>query len=128
MYASLKRFPHCCLIIDIIIWRSISMRAGPTFLQFDWSRAGLSMDLQVFVYSHTKASFKFLSRQGRYMGQLFMWLQIFFFKPRRENLTGLLYCLDLVCQGPLIIEIVVSSPQAIRPTTLSFHLSVNMCF
>ena len=24
-----------------------------------------------------------------------MWLEIFYFKPRRENLTGLLFCLDL---------------------------------
>ena len=54
------------MIYFIIIWRSISMRAGPAFLQFDWSKAGLSMDLPVFVYSHTKTSFKFLSRQGRY--------------------------------------------------------------
>ena len=42
------------------------MRAGPTFLQFNGSKAGLSMDLPVFVYSYTKTSFKFLSRQGRY--------------------------------------------------------------
>ena len=42
------------------------MRAGPAFLQFVWSKAGLSMDLPVFVYSHTKTSFKFLSRQRRY--------------------------------------------------------------
>ena len=35
------------------------MRAGPAFLQFDWSKAGLSMDLPVFVYSHTKTGFKF---------------------------------------------------------------------
>ena len=42
------------------------MRAGPALLQFDESKAGLSMDLPVLVYSHTKTSFKFLSRQGRY--------------------------------------------------------------
>ena len=42
------------------------MRVGPAFLQFDWSKAGLSMDLPVFVYSHTKTSFKFLSRQRKY--------------------------------------------------------------
>ena len=64
------------------------MRAGPVFLQFDWSRAGLSMDLPVLVYSHTKTSFKFLLRQGRYGAGGH-------FKPRRENLTGLLFCLDL---------------------------------
>ena len=42
------------------------MRAGPALLQFDGSKAGLSMDLPVLVYSHTKTSFKFLSRQGKY--------------------------------------------------------------
>ena len=42
------------------------MRAGPAFLQFDLSKAGLSMDLPVFVYSHTKTSFRFLSRQRKY--------------------------------------------------------------
>ena len=35
------------------------MRAGLALLQFDWSKAGLSMDLPVFVYSHTKTGFKF---------------------------------------------------------------------
>ena len=49
----------------LIEWRSISMRAGPAFLQFDWLKAGLSMDLPVFVYSNTKTSFKFLSRQRK---------------------------------------------------------------
>ena len=42
------------------------MRAGPAFLQFDWSKASLSMDLPVFVYSHMKTSFIFLSRQRKY--------------------------------------------------------------
>ena len=46
------------------------MRAGPALLQFDGSKAGLSMDLLVLVYSHTKTSFKFLSRQGRYRAAL----------------------------------------------------------
>ena len=50
----------------VIRWHSISMRAGPAFLQFDWSKAGLSMDLPVFVYSHTKTSFRLLSRQRKY--------------------------------------------------------------
>ena len=50
-----------------IRWRSIGMRAGPAFLQFDWSKAGLSMDLPVFVYSYTKTGFKFFQdTQGRY--------------------------------------------------------------
>ena len=72
------------------------MRAGPAVLQFDWSKAGLSMDLPVFVYSHTKTGFKFF--QDRDVGSFFMCLElcleIFDFKPRRENLTGLLFCLD----------------------------------
>ena len=41
------------------------MRAGSASLQFDWSKAGLSMDLPVLVYSHTKNSLNFLSRQER---------------------------------------------------------------
>ena len=46
------------------------MRAGPAFLQFDWSKAGLSMDLPVFVYSHTKTGFKFFQdREDK--GELF---------------------------------------------------------
>ena len=57
-----------------------------------------------------------------------MWQQIFYVKPRRENLTGLLFCLDLSLSRftdhrdrnlhSLSLEV--------RPTTLSFHLSVNM--
>ena len=61
-YAYLYRYT----ISEIIRWRSISVRAGPAFLQFDWSKAGLSMDLPVFVYSHTKTSFRFLSIQRKY--------------------------------------------------------------
>ena len=102
------------------------MRAGPAFLQFDWSKGSLSMDLPVFVYSHMKTSFRFLSRQRKYR-KLFMWLQIFYFKQGKGNLTGLLFCLDFVCQGLLITKIVicihyliVSSPHAVRPATLSF--------
>ena len=56
-----------------------------------------------------------------------MWLQNFYFKQRRGNFTGLLFCLDFVCQGLLITKIVicihyliVSSPHAVRSTTLSF--------
>ena len=79
--------------IYVIRWSSISMRAGPAFLQFDWSKAGLSMDLPVFVYSHTKTGFKFFQYRED-IGSFFMCLEIFDFKPRRENLTGLLFCLD----------------------------------
>ena len=107
------------------------MRAGPAFLQFNGSKASLSMDLPVFVYSYTKTSFKFLSRQRRYRAA-FMWLQIFYFKPRRKNLTGLFFCLDLSLPRSTdhrdrnLHYLIVSSPYEVRPTTLSFHLSVNM--
>ena len=81
------------VIIMIIRCRPISMRAGLALLQFDWSKAGLSMDLPVFVYSHTKTGFKFFQYRED-IGSFFMCLEIFDFKPRRENLTGLLFCLD----------------------------------
>ena len=45
------------------------MRAGLAFLQFDWLKAGLSMDLPVFVCSHTKTSY---SRQGRYRAAFYV--------------------------------------------------------
>ena len=48
------------------------MRTGPAFLKFDWSKVGLGMDLPVFVYSHTKTSFKFLSRQGRFLAAFYV--------------------------------------------------------
>ena len=37
------------------MWRSISMRAGSASLQFDGWKAGLSIDLPVFVHSRTKS-------------------------------------------------------------------------
>ena len=62
-----------------------------------------------------------------------MWLQIFYFKPLRENLTGLLFCLDLSLSRStdhpdrnLHHYLIVSSLHAVRLTTLSFHLSVHM--
>ena len=58
------------LVPAIIRCRSISMRARSAFLQFDWSKAGLSMDLPVFVYSHTKTGFKFFQDREDYR-QLF---------------------------------------------------------
>ena len=61
------------------------MRAGPAFFQFVWSKAGLSIDLPVLNF--------FQDRED--IGQLFMWLAFYLFKPRKENLTGLLFCLDL---------------------------------
>ena len=68
-----------------IIWRSISMRAGPAFLQFDWSKAGLSMDLPVFVYSHTMTIFKFLSRQGRYRAAFYVVADLLLQTTQREQ-------------------------------------------
>ena len=67
-----------------ITWRSISMRAGPAFLQFDWSKAGLSMDLPVFVYSHAKTGFKFLSRQGRYRAAFYVVKDLLLLTTQRE--------------------------------------------
>ena len=50
-----------------------------------------------------------------------------------QGFCFVLFCCCYACQGLLIIKIIiciyyliVSSPQAVRPTTLSFHLSVNM--
>ena len=129
--------PKSRLIRGIIRWRSISMRAGPAFLQFDWSKASLSMDVPVFVYSHTKAASDFFQDREN-IGKLFMWLQIFYFKQRRWNLTGLLFCPDLVCQGLLITKsviciryLIVSSPHAVRRTTFVFcmsHECKHVCF
>ena len=87
-----------CSLSSVAVSSSVnSMRAGPAFLQFDWSKSGLSMDLPVFVYSHTKTGFKFFQDREE-KGSLFMCLElcleIFDFKPRRENLTGLLFCPD----------------------------------
>ena len=73
----------------------ISMRAGPAVSRFDWSKDFLSMDLPVFVYSHTKTSLNFLSRQERCLGQLLMWLQIYQLQTAQKNIIGLLFCLDL---------------------------------
>ena len=63
-------------------------------MRFDWSKAGLSMDLPVFGYSHMKTSLNFLSRQERCLGQLFMWLRIYQLQTTQKNLIGLLFCLD----------------------------------
>ena len=78
-----------------------------------------------YIHIRRPASDFFQDREN--IGKLFMWLQIFYFKQRRGNLTGLLFCLDFICQGLLITKIVicihyliVSSPHAARPTTLSF--------
>ena len=72
------------MIYDVIRWCSISMRAGPAFLQFDWSKAGLSMDLPVFVYSHTKTSFRFLSRQRKYREAFYVVADLLLQATQRE--------------------------------------------
>ena len=70
------------------------MTAGLAFLQIDWSKAGLSMDLKVFVYSHTKIGFNFFQDRED-IASYFMWLEIFLLQTtNRENLTGLLFCPD----------------------------------
>ena len=104
------------------------MRAGPTLLQFDGSKAGLSMDLPVLVYSHTKTSFKFLSIQGRYRAAFYVVTDLLRQTTQRENLTGLLFCLDLSLSRSTDHRDrnLHSLSLEVRPTTLSFHLSVNM--
>ena len=116
----------------IIIWRSISMRAGPASLQFDWSKAGLSMDLPVFVYLHTKTSLKFLSRQGRHRAAFYVVKGLLTLNHAARILLGSCFVWTYICQSLLIIEIVicihyliVSSPHAVRPTS-PLRLSKNM--
>ena len=75
----------------VIRWRSISMRAGPAFLQFAWSKAILSMNLPVFVYSHTKTSFKFLSRQGKYRAAFYVVTDLLIQTTQREPYRALVF-------------------------------------
>ena len=60
------------------------MRAGQALLQCDGSKAGLSMDLPVFVYSNTKTIFKFLSRQGRYRAAFYVVTDLLIQTTQRE--------------------------------------------
>ena len=60
------------------------MRAESAFLQFDGLKADLSMDLPVFVYSHTKTNFKFLSRQGRYRAAFYVVIDLLLHTTQRE--------------------------------------------
>ena len=73
----------------IIMWRSISMRAGPASLQFDWLKAGLSMDLPVFLYSHTKTSLSFLSRHGRCRAAFYVVTDLLTSNHRERTLQNL---------------------------------------
>ena len=115
------------IIYLIIIWRSISMRAGDRLSCNLIGRKPVLVWIcqSSYIPIRRPASNFFQDRED--IGKLFMWLQIFYFKQHSENLTGLLFCLDLVCQSLLITEIVIcihyfigSSPRKVRPTTLSF--------
>ena len=107
-------------------WRSISMRAGLAFLQFDWSKAGLSMDLPVFVYSYTKTSFKLLSRQGKYGEAFYVVTDLLVEATQREPYRALVLCRPSLSKSAdhrdhnLHSLSHRSSPHAVRPATLSF--------
>ena len=66
------------------------MRARLAFLQFDWLKAGLSMDLPVFVYSHTKTSFRFLSRQRKYREAFYVVTDLLLQATQREPYRALI--------------------------------------
>ena len=65
------------------------MRAELAFLQFDGLKADLSTDLRVFLYSHTKTSFKFLSRQGRYRAAFYVVTDLLLHTTQREPYRAL---------------------------------------
>ena len=77
------------LVKSFIGWRSINMRAGPAFLQFDWSKASLSMDLPVFVCSYTKTRFRFLSRQRKYREAFYVVTDLLLQATQREPYRAL---------------------------------------
>ena len=77
------------MITRIIRWCSISMRAGLAFLQFDWSKANLSMDFQVFVYSYTKTSFRCFSRQRKYREAFYVVTDLLLQATQREPYRAL---------------------------------------
>ena len=76
-------------IFVIIRWHSISMRAGPAFFQFDWSKASLSIDLPVFIYSHTKTSFRFPSRPRKYREAFYVVTDLLLQEMQREPYRAL---------------------------------------
>ena len=81
------------IIMNIIKWHSISMGARPAVLRFDWSKAGLSMDLPVFIYSHMKTGLKisFKCETNTVIFKRFV-----NFKPPRYSLVlfWFVFCLD----------------------------------
>ena len=77
------------LVRIVLYGPAISKRAGPVFLQFDWSKDGLSMDLPVFVYSHTKTSFRFLLRQRKYREAFYVVTDLLLQATQREPYRAL---------------------------------------
>ena len=65
------------------------MRVEPAFLQFDGLKADVGMDLPVFIYSHTKTSSKFLSRQGRYRVAFYVVTDLLLHTTQREPYRAL---------------------------------------
>ena len=114
------------MLKPVIRWHLISMRAGPAFLQFDWSKASLSMDLPVFVYSHTKTSFRFLSRQRKYREAFYVVTDLLLQATQREPYRALVLSRLRLSRSTdhqdrnLYHYLIVSSPHAVRPATLSF--------
>ena len=53
-------------------------------MQFNWSKDSLSMDLLVFINSHTKTSFQILSRQGRRRAAFYVVTDILLQTTQRE--------------------------------------------
>ena len=58
-------------------------------MQCDWSKAGLSMDLPVFVYSHTKTSIRFLSRERKYREAFYVVTDLLLQATQREPYRAL---------------------------------------
>ena len=100
------------------------MRVGPALLQFDQSKAGLS--IRIFQSLHIPIR-RLASRQRRYRAAFYV-VTDFYFKPHRENLTGLLLCVDLSLSRSTDHRDrnLHSLSLEVRHTTLSLHLSVNM--
>ena len=99
------------------------MRAGPAFLQFDWSKAGLSMDLPVFVYSHTKTSFRFLSRQRKYREAFYVVTDLLLQATQREPYMALVL-------SRLRLSRSTDHKDIVRPRKkiLQEYQKINQCF
>ena len=71
------------------------MRAGPASLQFDWPKAGLSMDLSVLVYSHTKTGLIFFQDREDVEQLFYVVKNLLTSNHAERTLQGFLFCLDL---------------------------------